>query len=63
MNKMLLGAGLTLACAGLVKMYGDYKYHAGAVDAMETYKGVVDFQNETIKELCKKLKKHQEKEA
>lgn len=62
MNK-LLGAAFTLACAGLVKVYGDYKYHVGAVDAMEANKCVVEFQNEVIKELCKKLKKEQEKES
>lgn len=52
-----------LVGAGLVKLYGEYKYYSGKVDANNFNKVIIDIQSEFIDQLCKELKEKNEEES
>lgn len=50
------GALLIVAGAAWVKLYGEYKYYCGKVDAGNFYTPIINIMGEQIKDLCEKLK-------
>lgn len=58
-KKYIVGAVVGAAVVW-VRLYGEYKYACGRVDANELNKIVIDSQHDTIKTLLEKLKNQQE---
>lgn len=60
--KGLANVAAVMIGAGLVKLYGEYKYYAGKVDANKTAEIIIDIQKDYIDqlhELLAKLKKEE----
>lgn len=60
MNKVIGGAALAICGTALVKLYGEYKYYCGKVDAGDFYIPIIDTMGDHIKILCNKLKEKEE---
>lgn len=60
MNKTIGGAALAICGVALVRLYGEYKYYCGKVDAGDFYIPIIDTMGDHIKILCNKLKEKEE---
>lgn len=56
MKNAIGGAALVLLGAAWVKLYGEYKYYCGKVDAGDFYVPIINIMGDQIKDLCGKLK-------
>lgn len=64
MKKAIGGAALALLGVAWVKLYGEYKYYCGKVDAGKFYIPIIEVMGGQIKDLCEKVKeKEKGKEA
>ena len=61
--KGMANVGLTLIAAGLIKLYGEYKYYSGKVDANEFNEVIIKCQSSLIDSLLDQLKKKDEEES
>lgn len=56
MKKVMGEVAVAICGAALIKLYGDYRYYCGKVDAGDFYIPIIDTMGDHIKILCNKLK-------
>ena len=60
MKKVIGEVALVVCGAALVRLYGEYKYYCGKVDAGDIYIPIIHTMGDHIKILCNKLKEKEE---